>query len=62
MQKVIHVNYSGNTPYTERLQTLNSYLEQGWNVVQTQPVCQVIADSRCQLVGDYGVTFIIQKD
>lgn len=65
MQKVIHVNYSGKKPYDELLQTLNSYLEQGWKVVLTQPVRQEIAfgsDMHSWGVGEYGVTFVIQKD
>lgn len=65
MQKVIHVNYSGKVPYDESLKTLNSYLAQGWKVVLTQPVRQEIAfgHNSCGWgTGEYGVTFVIQKD
>lgn len=64
MQKVIHVDYSlGDKPFSERLKTLNSLLEEGWTVVSTQPVRQEVAcDNGRWSVGEYGVTFIIQKD
>ena len=64
MQKVIHVNYSGNNKsFTDRFQTINSYLEQGWKVVSTQAVRQEVScDNGCSAAGEYGVTFIIQKD
>lgn len=64
MQKVIHVDYGmGDKSYSDRLKELNSYLEQGWIVIQAQPVFQVVSCSdgyKCR--GEYGVTFIIQKD
>ena len=59
MQKVIHVDYAlGNKPFSERLEKVNTYLEQGWVVVSTQPVRQEVSDGK----GEYGVTFIIQKN
>ena len=47
MQKVIHVSYSSDKA-TEKLEELNSYLEQGWTVVLTQPVRQYVScDNGC---------------
>lgn len=64
MQKVIHVDYGiGDEKYSARLKELNSHLEQGWIVAQTQPVFQMVScDNGLKSRGEYGVTFIIQKD
>lgn len=63
MQKVVHVNYSGAKSFPDRLQTLNSYLDQGWEVVSTQAVRQEVScDNGTSSAGEYGVTFILQKD
>ena len=70
MQKVIHVNYGDSrTSFTSDLQELNSYLDRGWIVVAAYPVSQAVSfnsiDSNRDyrwIKGDYGVTFVIQKD
>lgn len=64
MQKVIHVDYGmGDDSYSDRLEDVNSLLEEGWTIVQTQPVFQMVScDNGFKSRGEYGVTFILQKD
>lgn len=76
MQKVIHVDYSSRELFEQGMKEINSLLEDKWKVVSTQAVCQMVSQmvlpssySNCyiqvdpsMIKGDYGVTFIIEKD